>query len=185
MPVMVCFGDSITANELEANGTERLTSRIRGEMVTWDVINAGKHGETSRDGLARFQEDVLHHNPDAVSILFGLHDANVSFSVSVKEFEVNLLYMIQRLTPQKTILISPAPVCEEKQPPRLNEQIERYAKKTTEIAEKTGCYFIDLWTLANRELGFAFDGKTISKTGYEILANKMMKCMEQILLKNH
>lgn len=91
--------------------------------------------------------------------------------------------MIQRLTSRRTILISPAPVCEEKHAQSVNEQIERYAEKTREIAKETGCFFIDLWAIASKKADVAFDGVSITESGYELLANEMMYYMQAYFSK--
>ncbi|MCX7008096.1 MAG: GDSL-type esterase/lipase family protein, partial [Kiritimatiellaeota bacterium] len=59
---VVCFGDSITHL-----GFPKLVA----EQLGVTVINAGAGGNTTRAGLARMEQDVLAHKPDAVTILFG------------------------------------------------------------------------------------------------------------------
>ncbi|RBW69521.1 hypothetical protein DS031_11410 [Bacillus taeanensis] len=86
MPTLVCFGDSMTAKEVDTNGTLRFTSRVREELEEWTVINAGVPCETTRTGLARFQEDVLSYKPDLVTILFGTFDSHGNKRVDVYEF---------------------------------------------------------------------------------------------------
>ena len=41
MKTLVCFGDSITADEIFFNGTPRLTPRLREMFPNWKVVNAG------------------------------------------------------------------------------------------------------------------------------------------------
>lgn len=183
MPTLVCFGDSLISKEKENNGKRRLTSIIREEMSSWIVINSGVHGGTSRDGLARFQEDVLYHDPDVVSILFGTNDASLLKPVTINEFKTNLLYMVRRMSPERTILISPIPFYNEKREIGVNDSIEKYAIETKKIAEETGCLFIDLWKIAKNEKRLASDGFSIQKDGYKILANELMAKMQKVYLK--
>ena len=178
MPTLVCFGDSITAKEKEMDGKLRLTSRIRERMSDWTVINAGVAKATSRDGLARFQEDVLHHNPDLVTILFGRNDAYDFQHVALKEYKRNLTYMIQKMTPQKTILISPLPMNGVS-----DEQIKRYADETKAIASETGCRFINLWAIGQRKPLLEKDGVTMNETGYQLLAEIIIDQMKQLDMK--
>jgi lysophospholipase L1-like esterase len=87
---VVCLGDSIT----HAGYPEEL-----GKMVPIHVINAGVPGNTSRQGLARLERDVLKHKPDAVVILFGTNDNRQDapkVHVSLEEYEKNLGAMIDR-----------------------------------------------------------------------------------------
>ncbi len=145
MPTLVCFGDSLTAMEESRDGYERLTPRLRKQLSEWTIVNSGISGETTRAALARLQEDVLRHSPDLVTILFGSNDASEHRRINLQEYERNLEIMIDRITPKKTILISPPPVIEASQEKRRNKELERYAQVTRKIANKRGCYFIDLW----------------------------------------
>lgn len=59
------------------------------------VYNKGIGGQNSREGLARFNKDVLAHKPDFVFIYFGLNDAlNESKFVDVDDYIANLSKMI-------------------------------------------------------------------------------------------
>src|SRR6185503_17521387 len=64
-PTVVCLGDSITHAGYPAELEKMLLVR---------VINAGIPGNTSRQGLARLEKDVLSHKPAAVVVLFGTND---------------------------------------------------------------------------------------------------------------
>lgn len=150
MPTLVCFGDSLTAMEESKDGYERLTPRLRKQLGDWTIVNSGVAGETSRAALARLQEDVLRHSPDLVTILFGSNDASEHRRINLPEYERNLEIMIDRITPEKTILISPPPIIDAYQDKRSNDEIEQYAQVTRRIAAKRGCYFIDLWNYFNK-----------------------------------
>lgn len=169
MPTLVCYGDSLTAKEKDANGDRRLTSRIRDNMPNWVVINAGIPNGTSRDGIERFQEDVLFHKPDIVTILFGTKDAMSPQQITINEFRTNLTYMIRKLTPERTILISPLPL--EHIP---KEILAHYAEETRRLADETGCYFIDLWRMTHEQRLLRSSVRTIGRRGYDLLANKIM-----------
>ncbi|WP_349410224.1 SGNH/GDSL hydrolase family protein [Pseudalkalibacillus sp. SCS-8] len=145
MPTLVCFGDSLTAMEESIDGSERLTPRLRHHFSEWTIVNSGVPGETTRAALARLQDDVLRHAPDLVTILFGSNDASEHRRIEIMEFERNLEIMIDRISPQKTILISPPPIREAAQDKRSNVELEHYVEVTRKIAAKRGCYFIDLW----------------------------------------
>ena len=72
LPV-VAFGDSITLakrQEPEARWAALVETDLRqraGES-TVRVVNAGVGGNTSREGLARIDADVLAHAPDLVPV---------------------------------------------------------------------------------------------------------------------
>lgn len=95
--VIVAFGDSITrASEVPAEA--RWPERLRAALSTWRpkrewvVINSGVGGNTSREGLARIETDVLAHRPDLVLVEFGGNDATDEphRHVSLEEFATNL-----------------------------------------------------------------------------------------------
>ena len=68
----MCFGDSIT----EGYGASPQESYpvLLGQKVKEKVINAGRKGETSADGLKRIDKDVFSQNPRIVLVEFGGND---------------------------------------------------------------------------------------------------------------
>src|SRR4051794_26166849 len=56
-PLVVCLGDSLTA---------RGYPQVMETVLHVRVVNAGIGGNTSRQGLARLQKDVLSKKPDVV-----------------------------------------------------------------------------------------------------------------------
>jgi lysophospholipase L1-like esterase len=109
MPKLVCFGDSITAKEQEVTGTLRLTPRLRQSLPTWIVINSGVPGDTTKTALARLKRDVLTHDPDFVTVLFGTGDASERRRVHILEYENNLASIACQISPSKTVLINSPP----------------------------------------------------------------------------
>ncbi len=92
---VVAFGDSLTAR---AGWVSMLESRIGTE-----VINAGVGGDTSVNGKARFQKDVLDRKPDVVLICFGMNDQAAKTengnapNVSLDTYKENLTFFITEL----------------------------------------------------------------------------------------
>ena len=77
---VVCFGDSVTGVYYHT-GSERAYSdllqialRRTGASDEVKVINAGVSGNTTVNALARIDEDVLVHQPDLVTVMFGMND---------------------------------------------------------------------------------------------------------------
>jgi lysophospholipase L1-like esterase/dienelactone hydrolase len=77
---IVCFGDSITGAYYHTGGVrawcdmlgialERTHPKARVE-----TINAGISGNTTAQGLARIDKDVLAHKPHLVVVMFGMND---------------------------------------------------------------------------------------------------------------
>lgn len=146
MPTLVCFGDRLPSVKNEEQSI--VTVSIREEMTSWVVIDSTAYGRSSREGMTRFQDDVLMYNPDLVTIMFGIHDASTTNPVSIQEYKTNLRYMVNKLSPKKTVLISPGPLINEKQT-GMNALIKTYVKEMENVAIETGSRYIDLWQLAS------------------------------------
>jgi lysophospholipase L1-like esterase len=71
-PVIVCFGDSLTAG-YGAEASQSYPSLLR-RRVTVPVFNAGISGENTADALLRIQRDVLDRDPGLVIVEFGAND---------------------------------------------------------------------------------------------------------------
>jgi acyl-CoA thioesterase-1 len=70
---VVVLGDSITEG-LGVSPEENYVSLLREEFQWAKIYNAGVRGDTTEDALARFEEDVLAHDPDVLLILLGGND---------------------------------------------------------------------------------------------------------------
>jgi len=82
--LIVAFGDSVTqgmtalgVQEPDAVYHARLKRALEAAhpLATFSVINAGQSGQTAVGALASLERDVLRHQPDLVTISFGLNDA--------------------------------------------------------------------------------------------------------------
>ena len=94
---VVLFGDSITqAGNCEE--PDRWPVRLRQRLAErcpdrpFNLVNAGVGGNTSREGLARLDRDVLAHRPDIVTVEFGGNDATPDRNrhVDLAEFRANI-----------------------------------------------------------------------------------------------
>jgi isoamyl acetate esterase len=196
MPILVCFGDSITAKEQEDTGTLRLTPRLRQALPTWSIINSGVPGDTTQTALSRLQSDVLTYNPDLVTVLLGTGDASEKRRVPILDYEGNLTSIAHQISPQKTILINSPPIEVEwllarnrrRGSPLSNfvtlEDLEHYAQVAEQVAERVGSHFIDLWSIMREESDYSRflkeDGVHFNEKGYEFLANIMIAKIKSI-----
>ncbi|MFC0189148.1 GDSL-type esterase/lipase family protein [Fictibacillus aquaticus] len=182
MKTLVCFGDSITADEQSPDGSLRLTPRLRKELIGWNVINAGVPAETTRAAIKRLQSDVLDQEPHCVTILFGANDASDHRLVPLEEYGEHLAFMIEKIGPEKVVLISPAPVDERQQNARSNERMEKYRNKSAELARSYGTGFLDLWSIMNntsyKEL-LEEDGLHFNEKAYVLFSNELLKILKQ------
>lgn len=177
MNTLVCFGDSITADETFWNGVPRLTPRLQELFSVWKVVNAGVPGDNTFDALRRIEEDVLSYEPTFVTVFFGTNDAAFHKQVLLQEYKENLIEIVKRISPEKVLLISPAPVDEENQHARTNEVLEQYAKTMEEVAKQTGSHFLNLYSHMMQESDYKRfveneerDGLHFGVAGYEYLS---------------
>ncbi|QWH84657.1 SGNH/GDSL hydrolase family protein [Bacillus mycoides] len=188
MKTLVCFGDSITADEIFFDGTTRLTPRLQEMFPNWKVVNAGVPGDNTFDALNRIEDDVLSHKPDFVTVFLGTNDA-VSFSqVSLQVYKENLEKIVSMISPEKVLLISPAPVDEERQHNRTNEVLGQYADVVEEVAKETGSHFLNLYAEMIQEQHYKKfveddekDGLHFGPQGYEYLAKLICEKLKGIL----
>jgi acyl-CoA thioesterase-1 len=107
-PIKIVFmGDSITFGQYIPTAkrwtahVERLLGERFGRTNITAVTN-GISGETTRQGLERFPADVQAHEPDIVTLQFGLNDCNCWQTdrglprVSLRAFKANFLEMVER-----------------------------------------------------------------------------------------
>ena len=96
-PVIVCFGDSLTAGygvEHDLSYPANLQRDLDKNGYSYRVLNMGVSGETTKDGLARVQR-VLALKPELVVVEFGGNDGLRGLPLS--ETERNLDEIVGRL----------------------------------------------------------------------------------------
>lgn len=122
--VVVALGDSVTQGvhmqpgETYPAQLQSLLDARYGAGVA-RVINAGIGGNTSSQGLARLQTDVLSHKPDFVLVNFGLNDSAKTgpdaYKTAPDLYEANLTRIVTRVREAKgePVLSTITPVIEE------------------------------------------------------------------------
>jgi len=94
-----CFGDSVTGLYYHTGGKRAYTDMLGLALdrlfpdAKVEAINAGVSGNTTVDGLARIERDVLQHNPTLVTVMFGLNDMT---RVPLAQYRANLKTIIDR-----------------------------------------------------------------------------------------
>lgn len=168
---IVCWGDSITAAREVASADrwpvlleKMLLKRFPDADIS--VVNSGVGGETSREGLARFENDVLLHKPDFVTCEFGNDTIfRTGKHVPVEEFEKNLKKAAQLLASRggKMIFMTFPPfndddwypwasalICKEnldtyKKFGGINKFCQQYREKTRLLAKELSLPLVDLY----------------------------------------
>ncbi len=111
---VVVFGDSTTARRA---GVERVYEQRLPQLVPGiRLVNAGVPGNTSKQARARFEQDVLAHQPALVIIQFGANDSAVDVwkeatepRVSVEHYTENLRYFLDELAKRDCAVILMTP----------------------------------------------------------------------------
>lgn len=177
MKTLVCFGDSITADETFFNGMPRLTPRLQEVFPNWKIVNAGIPGDNTFDALNRIEEDVISYKPDFVTVFLGTNDAVPFSQVSLQAYKENLEKIVNQISSNKVLLISPAPVDEERQHNRTNRVLGQYADVVEEVVRETGSYFLNVFAEMIQERDYKRfvendekDGLHFGPEGYEYVA---------------
>lgn len=117
------------------------------------VTNAGISGNTSRDLLARFDNDVLSLKPDWVAICIGINDVWRQFTAPVSaerhvlpdEYRNNMekILFSLRNTVNKTFLFTPYYIEPNAEDP-MRKRMDEYTEMCRDMAKKYDCILIDL-----------------------------------------
>lgn len=117
------------------------------------VINKGVSGNTSRDLVARFDEDVLPYRPETLAILIGINDVWRQFdsrlmpevAVSPEEYEANLEQLIAKSGEfvHRLILITPYYMEPNRSDP-MRARMDQYGEIIKKLGEKHNLMTIDM-----------------------------------------
>jgi len=135
---VVLFGDSTTA----PRGPLRIFAQLLSEALPdAKVINAGIGSNTTDMARKRFERDVLAHDPDVVTVFFGLNDAAVDVwkgatepRVPVERYQENLRHFVEVLRERgaTAVLMAPNPLA------WTDELRKRYGKPPYNTENDTG-----------------------------------------------
>ena len=116
------------------------------------VTNSGISGNTSRDLLGRFDQDVVSLEPDWVSVCIGINDVWRQFDcpaipeicVLPQEYEANLEKMILTVKEKvKGIFLITPYYMEPNQEDPMRKRMDEYGAVCKKLAQKHGCILVD------------------------------------------
>lgn len=169
--VLVAFGDSTTAPRGPLrNFTVLLQEGFKSGGASFVVINAGIGGHNTNQARERFQQDVLHHKPDVVTIWFGLNDSCIDVWKGAAEprvlkdrYEENLRCFVKTLKSigAQAILMTPNPCAwtdelkrlygkppfDPNDPDGYNILVRQYAAVVRSVAESEKVPLIDVYRI--------------------------------------
>lgn len=111
---IVCLGDSITFGY--AVPRNKCFASLVQQETGWTVVNAGVNGDTTAGMLARFERDVLRHEPDALLLLGGTNDLMNGCPVGAVRGNVTAILQQARHANIQTLLGTLPPVYRERMP---------------------------------------------------------------------
>ena len=179
---IVCLGDSITGAYYHSGGLRaypellELILRRTFPKAQLTVFNAGMSGETTVNGLARLERDVIGRQPDLVTVMFGMNDV---VKVPIDEFHRNLVEICTRIRQAgaEVLLCTQNSVTDTE--PRPGTKLAVYTEVSRELGRTEGIPVVDIharfeairaqnplaWTqLASDEIHPNFDGHRLIAT---------------------
>lgn len=165
---IVFLGDSITAQSDVKGGSfvDRfagyLRKRFESHRVTVKspkdvaaprdreivVVKAGVGGNNSSQGLARFETDVLRHDPQIVIVMFGANDENKrpngETAVSLQHYRKNLASMVAKAQAAGAEPILLTPAMKNLDWVATTGVMDRFAEMVREVADDAGVCCVDV-----------------------------------------
>jgi lysophospholipase L1-like esterase len=136
---IVCFGDSVTGLYYHTGGrrtyTDMLGMALRQAFPDAKVtlVNAGVSGNTVQEGLTRIDRDVLAHNPDLVTVMFGLNDM---LKTPLEDYRKDLVALLERCrsVDAEVLLCTPNAITDTSN--RSTEELLKYCQAMREVARE-------------------------------------------------
>ncbi|MDD1753826.1 MAG: SGNH/GDSL hydrolase family protein [Methanotrichaceae archaeon] len=185
--IIVCFGDSITAGYGVSKGFPHYWKEMIEKTypeARIEIINSGISGDTTMDGLARLDLDVLFYSPDLVTVNFGINDA--AMGVDIEEFKKNQEEIVSRIleaSGSEVLLLSSQPL----ESPYYYSIVLRYYKAIAEVAKKMNVGFLDVYEawIKRTQQGILLSSLILpgldhpNEEGYKIIAEELMKLFQE------
>lgn len=158
--------------------------------MSFRITNAGTSGNTSRDLLARFDEDVVSRPTQWVSICIGINDVWRQFdmpaipdrAVFPEEYERNVEEMILRVKNRvKGIFLMTPYYMEPNREDAMRARMDEYGAICKKLAEKHGCILVDIQAMYDRFFRYchssriAWDRVHPNQMGATLMAREFLK----------
>jgi acyl-CoA thioesterase-1 len=155
---IVCLGDSVTKAVREGVLPDQTFCTLLERSLSTperlvEVVNAGIGGNTTADGWARLERDVLAHRPRYVVLMFGLNDSwidegRTASRVSVSAYRENLAKMIAAIRDRgaTVVLMTPNPAIAPKYPAERNVTLKPYVDAVRDLAREEKLELVDVYS---------------------------------------
>lgn len=160
-PVVVMFGDSTTERGLPAFVEKKVDALLMSGLRRPTVVNAGKGYDNATSALTRLEADVLAHDPDIVTVSFGLNDTGAR---NPEKFGESLAQITERLKKAgaEVVLITSTPFNNDKHDwagqfqelGGLDEYMDReFCRRVRRLANDEGFSLCDLHSIFREGVG--------------------------------
>lgn len=153
-------------------------------------LNKGISGNRVTDLEARWEDGVLAHKPDWVSVMIGINDVWRQFDkplveqVSLEAYSEKLEALIQRTLPQVEGMIVMSPFfLETNVEEPMRAMMDSYGAAARAIAERNGLRFVDVqaafdaWLVHNHTLQLCGDRVHPNAVGHNIIASAFLNAV--------
>ncbi|MDG5471536.1 SGNH/GDSL hydrolase family protein [Jeotgalibacillus sp. ET6] len=152
---LLFIGDSITEcgrfedPEHIGNGYVKfLHDEIKSQKPDWTVLNRGVSGDKVWDLEKRWEEDVLAHDPDVLSVSIGVNDVWHQLDhpkdqqVTPDEFEQVYRKLLSQLSPSTMLVLMEPTIIEEDPLSKGNQELSVYAEIVRLLAEEHRAFYV-------------------------------------------
>ena len=179
---IVCFGDSLTYGHGANSETESWPALLQ-KRVKIPVINSGRNDDTTADGILRFDEDVILHNPAVVIFDFGGNDIFYpKKKLSYKQIEANFRTMLDKLDISKTKVYIMRFYNNQMRFFDIFGSFDRMLKRLEKDYDVTIIW--DAWSGAWGHKDCKFDMTHCNAKGYKIMEQNIFNVLEPFLREN-
>lgn len=179
---IVCFGDSLTYGHGANSETESWPALLQ-KRVKIPVINSGRNDDTTADGILRFDEDVILHNPAVVIFDFGGNDLFYpKKKLSHKQIEANFRTMLDKLDISKTKVYIMRFYNNQMRFFDIFGSFDRILKRLEKDYDVTIIW--DAWSGAWGHKDCKFDMTHCNAKGYKIMEQNIFNVLEPFLKEN-
>lgn len=186
---IVCHGHSVPAGYFATpvvdtfNSYPHLLHRALKQKYPYAVINVittAIGGENSVSGAARFQRDVLTHNPDVILIDYALNDRAVGLEESLAAWSE----MIEAAKENnvKILLLTPTPDVKHV-PGDLSELLNLHAEQIRQLAARYHVGLVDSLAAFDSTIDSGTKTKDLLSNGYNHPNGKGHKMVMQAIIK--
>jgi len=188
---IVCHGHSVPAGYFASplvdtfNAYPHLFHRglkARFPYATINVIVTASGGEHSQSGAARFEEEVLCHRPDLVTIDYGLNDRGIGLARAKSAWQFMIEKALERGA--KLLLLTPTPDTTQRPdaPPEQRRDLRNHAQQIRDLAAEYQVGLVDSLAACERYLQAGGDLSDLlswpnhpNRAGHEIVARELLR----------